>query len=183
MLEIAERLDESKIDMQLIMICGRNQELARTLRNRNSRCQFSWKNLQKKSRITWISRIFLLANRAPAASLKHSRNICHASSLQMRGRFRRNATTRAGFANKQVGLAISNFSEIANAVGELLVAANIRRISREHNPYSQQRGIRNSKFSESCFASGMRSAHANVRISAAARSRVELASLASNSEI
>ena len=37
MLEIAERLDESKLDLQLILICGKNQQLATALRQRKAR--------------------------------------------------------------------------------------------------------------------------------------------------
>src|SRR6202041_1787836 len=37
MLEIAERLDESKLDLQLIFICGRNEKLASALRAGGSR--------------------------------------------------------------------------------------------------------------------------------------------------
>lgn len=37
MLEIAERLDESELELQLIFICGKNQPLARELRERKAR--------------------------------------------------------------------------------------------------------------------------------------------------
>lgn len=37
MLEIAERLDNSALDLQLIFICGKNQQLAKTLRERKAR--------------------------------------------------------------------------------------------------------------------------------------------------
>jgi UDP-N-acetylglucosamine:LPS N-acetylglucosamine transferase len=37
MLEIAERLDNSKLDLQLIFICGKNLQLVSALRNRNAR--------------------------------------------------------------------------------------------------------------------------------------------------
>ncbi len=37
MLEIAERLDNSKLDLQLILICGKNQKLATALRQRKAR--------------------------------------------------------------------------------------------------------------------------------------------------
>jgi UDP-N-acetylglucosamine:LPS N-acetylglucosamine transferase len=37
MLEIAERLDHSRLDLQLIFICGKNRQLASALRNRQAR--------------------------------------------------------------------------------------------------------------------------------------------------
>lgn len=37
MLEIAERLDESPLDLQLIFVCGKNEKLANALRSRKSR--------------------------------------------------------------------------------------------------------------------------------------------------
>ena len=37
MLEIAERLDESPLDLQLIYVCGKNEKLANALRARKSR--------------------------------------------------------------------------------------------------------------------------------------------------
>lgn len=37
MLEIAERLDNSRLDLQLILICGKNQQLASVLRGRKAR--------------------------------------------------------------------------------------------------------------------------------------------------
>lgn len=40
MLEIAERLDESKLELQIIFICGKNQPLVKALRERKSRIRF-----------------------------------------------------------------------------------------------------------------------------------------------
>ena len=37
MLEIAERLDRSNLDVQLIFVCGKNEKLANALRARKSR--------------------------------------------------------------------------------------------------------------------------------------------------
>lgn len=40
MLEIAQRLDHSELDLQLILICGKNQDLARALRENKSRIRY-----------------------------------------------------------------------------------------------------------------------------------------------
>ena len=40
MLEIADRLDSSELELQLILICGKNLELAKMLRGRKSRLRY-----------------------------------------------------------------------------------------------------------------------------------------------
>ncbi len=124
MLEIAERLDESKIDMQLIMICGRNQELARTLRKRNSRMPMFVEEFTKEIPHYMDLADFFIGKPGPGciseALAKHLPCIV-ASNAWTLPQERYNARW---IREQQVGLTISNFGEIAIAVSELLAPEN-----------------------------------------------------------
>jgi UDP-N-acetylglucosamine:LPS N-acetylglucosamine transferase len=129
MLEIAERLDESKLELQLIFICGRNEKLASALRTGGSRLPRFVEGFTKDvNRFMHLADFFIgkpgpgsvseaLAMRLPVIVA------CNAWTLPQE---RYNAEW---VLENEVGVVLRSFSEIVPAVGRMIEPANLARFT------------------------------------------------------
>jgi UDP-N-acetylglucosamine:LPS N-acetylglucosamine transferase len=129
MLEIAERLDQSKLELQLIFICGRNEKLASALRAAGSRLPRFVEGFTKDvNRFMHLADFFIgkpgpgsvseaLAMRLPVIVA------CNAWTLPQE---RYNAVW---VLENEVGVVLRSFSEIVPAVGRMIEPANLARFT------------------------------------------------------
>jgi UDP-N-acetylglucosamine:LPS N-acetylglucosamine transferase len=127
MLEIAERLDDSKLELQLIFICGRNEKLASALRVGGSRLPRFVEGFTKDvNRYMHLADFFIgkpgpgsvseaLAMRLPVIVA------CNAWTLPQE---RYNAEW---VLENEVGVVLRSFSEIVPAVARMVEPANLAR--------------------------------------------------------
>lgn len=127
MLEIAERLDRSGLDLQLILICGRNEKLAARLRERKTRIP-----LHVEGFTTEIPRLmslgdFFIGKPGPGS-------ISEALQMKLPVIIERNAFTlpqeryNADWVQeKGVGLVLKNFRGIDQTVAEMLKPGSLER--------------------------------------------------------
>jgi UDP-N-acetylglucosamine:LPS N-acetylglucosamine transferase len=137
MLEIAERLDDSKLELQLIFICGRNEKLASALRVGASRLSRFVEGFTKDvNRYMHLADFFIgkpgpgsvseaLAMRLPVIVA------CNAWTLPQE---RYNAQW---VLEKEVGVVLRSFSEIVPAVRRMIEPANWARFR------ANARGLKN----------------------------------------
>jgi len=120
MLEIAERLDRSRLGLQLIFICGRNEELVNALRARKSRLpQFVEGFTTKVNRYMQLADFFI--GKPGPGSLSEALAVglpviveCNAWTLPQE---RYNAEW---VLEKQVGFVLRSFRDIERAVAQLI---------------------------------------------------------------
>jgi UDP-N-acetylglucosamine:LPS N-acetylglucosamine transferase len=129
MLEIAERLDQSKLELQLIFICGRNEKLAGALRAAGSRLPRFVEGFTKDvNRYMHLADFFIgkpgpgsvseaLAMRLPVIVS------CNAWTLPQE---RYNAVW---VLENEVGVVLRSFSDIVPAVGRMIEPANLARFT------------------------------------------------------
>ena len=127
MLEIVEKLDRSPLDLQLILVCGRNEKLATALRARKSRMPLFVEGFTTRvNEYMQLSDFFIgkpgpgsvseaLAMRLPVIVE------CNAWTLPQE---RYNATW---VVEKEVGMVLHNFREIDKAVAKLIEPATLAR--------------------------------------------------------
>ena len=127
MLEIAKRLDESKLELQLIFICGRNEKLASALRAGKPRLPRFVEGFTKDvNRYMHLADFFIgkpgpgsvseaLAMRLPVIVA------CNAWTLPQE---RYNAEW---VVENEVGVVLRSFAEIVPAVGRIIEPANLAR--------------------------------------------------------
>jgi len=129
MLEIAERLDESKLDLQLIFICGRNEKLASALRAGGSRLPRYVEGFTKDVNRYMQLADFFIGKPGPGsvseALAMHLPVIvaCNAWTLPQE---RYNAVW---VLENEVGVVLRSFSEIVPAVGRMIEPANLARFT------------------------------------------------------
>jgi UDP-N-acetylglucosamine:LPS N-acetylglucosamine transferase len=127
MLEIAERLDESKLELQLIFICGRNEKLASALRVGGSRLPRFVEGFTKDVNRYMHLADFFIGKPGPGsvseALAMHLPVIvaCNAWTLPQE---RYNAEW---VLEKDVGVVLRSFSEIVPAVGRMIEPSNLAR--------------------------------------------------------
>jgi UDP-N-acetylglucosamine:LPS N-acetylglucosamine transferase len=129
MLEIAERLDESKLELQLIFICGRNEKLASALRAGKPRLPRFVEGFTKDvNRYMHLADFFIgkpgpgsvseaLAMRLPVIVA------CNAWTLPQE---RYNAEW---VVENDVGVVLRSFNEIVPVVGRMIEPANLARFT------------------------------------------------------
>ena len=128
-LEIAERLDESKLDLQLIFICGRNEKLASALRAGGSRLPRYVEGFTKDVNRYMQLADFFIGKPGPGsvseALAMHLPVIvaCNAWTLPQE---RYNAVW---VLENEVGVVLRSFSEIVPAVGRMIEPANLARFT------------------------------------------------------
>jgi len=120
MLEIAERLDASSLDLQLIFICGRNEKLAGKLRARRSRLKTYVEGFTRDVPHYMFLSDFFIGKPGPGS-------ISEAVAMQLPVIVERNAWTLPQerynadwLLEKQVGLVVRNPREIPRAGAKLL---------------------------------------------------------------
>jgi 1,2-diacylglycerol 3-beta-galactosyltransferase len=128
MLEIARRLDDSKLDVQLIFICGRNEKLATKLRNMKSRMPRLV--IGFTADVPYFMHIsdFFLGKPGPGS-------ISEALLMGLPVIVERNMRTLPQerynpewVREKQVGMVVRNFAEVVPAVRELLQPETLARL-------------------------------------------------------
>jgi len=127
MLEIASRLENSSLDLQLIFICGRNEKLANALRAQKSRLPLFVEGFTSKVNHYMQLADFFIGKPGPGciseALAMHLPVIveCNAWTLPQE---RYNATW---VVEKQVGIVLPNFREINSAVAQLIASTSLAR--------------------------------------------------------
>jgi hypothetical protein len=127
MLEIAERLDQSQLDLQLIFICGKNEKLAAALRGQKSRLPRFVEGFTTKVNYYMQLADFFIGKPGPGsvseALAMHLPVIveCNAWTLPQE---RYNADW---ILENQVGEVLSSFKEIERAVARLIERATLVR--------------------------------------------------------
>jgi hypothetical protein len=127
MLEIAERLDRSNLDVQLIFVCGKNDKLANALRARQSRLPMFVEGFTTRVNEYMQLADFFIGKPGPGsvseALAKQLPVIveCNAWTLPQE---RYNATW---IVEKQVGVVLHSFAGIDQAVAELIEPSNLAR--------------------------------------------------------
>jgi hypothetical protein len=120
MLEILERLDESAVKMQMILICGKNEELAKTLRAHKSRMPIFVEGFTKQIPCYMDLADFFIGKPGPGCiseALAKNLPVVVGANAWTLPQERYNARW---IRDQGVGLAISNYKQIVGAVEELL---------------------------------------------------------------
>jgi len=121
MLEIAERLEKSSLDLQLIFICGRNEKLARELRAQKSRLPRFVEGFTSKVNYYMQLADFFVGKPGPGC-------ISEALAMRLPVIVECNAWTLPQerynadwVVEKQVGIVLHTFREINSAVARMIV--------------------------------------------------------------
>jgi len=127
MLEIVEKLDRSTLDLQLILVCGRNEKLAAALRSRKSRMPIFVEGFTTRVNEYMQMADFFIGKPGPGsvseALAMHLPVIveCNAWTLPQE---RYNATW---VVEQEVGMVLRNFREIDKAVAKLIEPSTLAR--------------------------------------------------------
>ena len=127
MLEIVERLDRSSLNLQLILVCGRNEKLANELRARKSRMPLFVEGFTTRVNEYMQLADFFIGKPGPgsvseALAMRLPVIVeCNAWTLPQE---RYNATW---IVEKEVGMVLRNFREIDKAVAKLIEPATLAR--------------------------------------------------------
>ena len=127
MLEIAERLDKSPLDLQLIFVCGKNEKLANALRTRKSRMPCFVEGFT--TRVNYYMQLadFFIGKPGPGS-------VSEALAMQLPVIVECNAWTLPQerynadwIIEKEVGLVLHSFRKIDAAVAQLIEPAALAR--------------------------------------------------------
>ena len=120
MLDIAAQLDKPGLDLQLILICGRNEKLANALRNANARLPRFVEGFTAKVNYYMQLADFFIGKPGPGS-------VSEALAMQLPVIVECNAWTlpqerynAEWIVEKEVGLVLKNFKEIGAAVARLI---------------------------------------------------------------
>jgi 1,2-diacylglycerol 3-beta-galactosyltransferase len=127
MLDIAERLDASALDLQMIYICGKNEKLANALRTRKSRIPCFVEGFTTRVNEYMQLADFFIGKPGPGS-------VSEALAMQLPVIVECNAWTlpqerynAEWILEKQVGLVLRGFDKIAAAVAQLIEPAALAR--------------------------------------------------------
>jgi UDP-N-acetylglucosamine:LPS N-acetylglucosamine transferase len=127
MLEIAERLDQSSLDLQLIFVCGKNEKLANALRARKSRVPCFVEGFTTRVNEYMQLADFFIGKPGPGS-------VSEALAMQLPVIVECNAWTlpqerynAQWIVEKEVGLVLRSFDKIATAVAQLIEPAALAR--------------------------------------------------------
>ncbi len=127
MLEIAERLDGSSLDLQLIFVCGRNEKLANALRTRKSRLPRFVEGFTSQVNYYMQLADFFIGKPGPGS-------ISEALAMRLPVIVECNAWTlpqerynAEWVLEKEVGLVLRSFREIHGAVAQLIASTTLAR--------------------------------------------------------
>jgi UDP-N-acetylglucosamine:LPS N-acetylglucosamine transferase len=127
MLEIAERLEESQLELQLIFICGKNEKLASALRARPSRLPRFVEGFTTKVNTYMQLADFFIGKPGPGS-------VSEALAMQLPVIVECNAWTLPQerynadwVVENQVGIVLHSFREIVGAVGKMIEPATLAR--------------------------------------------------------
>ena len=141
MLEIAERLDESQLELQLIFICGRNEKLAGALRAGKSRLPRFVEGFTKDVNHYMQLADFFIGKPGPGS-------VSEALAMQLPVIVECNAWTlpqerynAEWVVEKEVGVVLRSFSEIVPAVARMIEPANLARFQGECGGIEESGGV------------------------------------------
>lgn len=127
MLEIAEKLDRSKLELQLIFVCGRNDKLAAELRGRKWRMPIFVEGFTTRVNEYMQLADFFIGKPGPGS-------VSEALAMRLPVIVECNAWTlpqerynAVWVVEKEVGVVLRNFREIDNAVAQLIEPATLAR--------------------------------------------------------
>ncbi len=127
MLKIAERLDRSNLELQLIFICGRNETLRNALKNRTWRLNHLIEGFTTRVNCYMHLCDFFIGKPGPGS-------VSEALAMRLPLIVERNAWTlpqerynAAWITEKEVGTVLRSFRDIAGAVARLIEPANLSR--------------------------------------------------------
>jgi UDP-N-acetylglucosamine:LPS N-acetylglucosamine transferase len=127
MLEIAERLDKSPLDLQLIFVCGKNEKLANALRTRESRVPCFVEGFTTRVNEYMQLADFFIGKPGPGS-------VSEALAMQLPVIVECNAWTlpqerynAEWIVEKEVGLVLRSFDKIDAAVAQLIEPAALGR--------------------------------------------------------
>lgn len=127
MLEIADRIDRSNLELQLIFVCGKNEKLAKALRERKSRLPRFVEGFTKRVNYYMQTADFFIGKPGPGS-------VSEALAMHLPVIVERNAWTlpqeryNADWVlEKQVGEVLHSFREIVPAVARLIEPATLAR--------------------------------------------------------
>jgi hypothetical protein len=127
MLEIAERLDQSTLDLQMIFVCGRNEKLADALRTRKSRMPIFVEGFTARVNEYMQLADFFIGKPGPGS-------VSEALAMKLPVIVERNAWTLPQerynadwVVEKQVGVVLHSFREINKAVEQLIEPVTLAR--------------------------------------------------------
>lgn len=127
MLEIAERLDESQLELQLIYICGRNEKLANALRARPSRLPRFVEGFTSKVNMYMQLADFFIGKPGPGS-------VSEALAMRLPVIVECNAWTlpqerynAVWVVEKEVGIVLHSFREIVGAVEKMIAPGALQR--------------------------------------------------------
>jgi UDP-N-acetylglucosamine:LPS N-acetylglucosamine transferase len=127
MLEIAERLDQSPLDLQLIFVCGKNEKLANALRARKSRVPCFVEGFTTRVNEYMQLADFFIGKPGPGS-------VSEALAMQLPVIVECNAWTLPQerynadwIVEKEVGLVLHSFDRIATAVAQLIEPSALAR--------------------------------------------------------
>jgi 1,2-diacylglycerol 3-beta-galactosyltransferase len=137
MLDIAKRLDDSELPIQLILICGHNERLARSLKEPGKRIPMFVEGFTTEVPYYMHVADFMIGKPGPGS-------ISEALAMGLPLIVQRNASTlpqekynARWVLDNQVGLVVSNFRHIDQIVGRLIEPASLARyranVSRNRN--------------------------------------------------
>jgi len=127
MLEIAEKLEESGLELQLIYICGKNEKLAKALRERKSRLPRFVEGFTSKVNFYMQLADFFIGKPGPGS-------VSEALAMRLPVIVECNAWTLPQerynadwILEKEVGVVLKNFRGINRAVAQLIEPATLSR--------------------------------------------------------
>jgi hypothetical protein len=127
MLEIAERLDRSDLELQLIFICGKNEKLAKALRERRSRLPHFVEGFTTRVNQYMQTADFFIGKPGPGS-------VSEALAMQLPVIVERNAWTLPQerynadwILENEVGEVLNSFRQIVPAVARLIDPATLTR--------------------------------------------------------
>jgi hypothetical protein len=127
MLEIADRIDRSDLELQLIFVCGKNEKLAKALRERKSRLPRFVEGFTKRVNYYMQTADFFIGKPGPGS-------VSEALAMHLPVIVERNAWTlpqeryNADWVlEKEVGEVLHSFREIVPAVARLIEPATLAR--------------------------------------------------------
>ncbi|MGH9523896.1 MAG: glycosyltransferase [Terriglobales bacterium] len=120
MVEIAERLEHSRLELQMIFICGRNEKVAQKLRGRSSRYPFVVEGFTRE--VPYYMRLsdFFVGKPGPGSvseALACGLPVIVESNMKTLPQERYNAEW---VRNERLGVVVRSFGDINRAVGDVL---------------------------------------------------------------
>ena len=141
MIEIAKRLEKSELKLQLIFICGRNEELANKLKDIPSRLPKLIEGFTKKIPYYMdLSDFFIGKPGSVGISEAVARKLPVITQCNQLTLFQERSGA-AWLKNNQFGIVVDNFGDIKPAVAEIIDPENLNRYQSNVEAYDNRAGF------------------------------------------